>query len=47
MEGLIAAARRSGRDSAAGVVREVHDAVLAAAGEGLRDDATAVCLSIG
>ncbi len=47
VEGLIAAARRSGRDSAAGVVREVHDAVLAAAGDGLRDDATAVCLSIG
>lgn len=44
---LIAAARRSQRASAADTVRRVYDAVqLADVGE-LRDDATAVCLSIG
>jgi serine phosphatase RsbU (regulator of sigma subunit) len=46
-EGLTAAARRSQRASAADAVREVHDAVRAAGAGELRDDATAVCLSIG
>jgi serine phosphatase RsbU (regulator of sigma subunit) len=46
-KGLIEAAQRSPGGSAADAVREVHDAVRAAAGEDLRDDATAVCLSIG
>jgi serine phosphatase RsbU (regulator of sigma subunit) len=46
-EGLIEAAQRSQGPSAADAVREVHDAVRAASGGELRDDATAVCLSIG
>ncbi len=46
-EGLIDAAQRSRRGSAADTVREVHDAVLAAAAGELADDATAVCLSVG
>jgi serine phosphatase RsbU (regulator of sigma subunit) len=46
-EGLIEAALRSQRGSAADTVREVHRAVVAASGGELDDDATAVCLSIG
>lgn len=46
-EGLIEAALRSQRGSAADTVREVHRAVLDASGQGLSDDATVVCLSIG
>ena len=38
------AARRPG--SAADTVRHVHRAVLAASGDGLRDDATVVCLAV-
>lgn len=45
--GLIEAALRSGRESAADTVREVHHAVLDASEGELRDDATAVCLSVG
>jgi serine phosphatase RsbU (regulator of sigma subunit) len=45
--GLVDAALRSQGASAADTVREVHDAVRAASGDGLRDDATAVCLSVG
>lgn len=47
IEGLIAAAFRSTRQTAAATVREVHKAVLAASGDALEDDATAVCLSVG
>lgn len=46
-EGLIEAALRSQRGSAADTVREVHRAVVAKSGGKLDDDATAVCLSIG
>jgi serine phosphatase RsbU (regulator of sigma subunit) len=46
-ERLIQAARRSSRTSAAAMVRAVHNAVLSIPGGPLRDDATAVCLSIG
>jgi serine phosphatase RsbU (regulator of sigma subunit) len=46
-EGLIEAALRSQRGSAAGTVREVHRAVVAKSGGELDDDATAVCLSVG
>jgi serine phosphatase RsbU (regulator of sigma subunit) len=45
--GLIEAARRARRGSAAATVREVHRAVLEASEGELSDDATAVCLSIG
>jgi serine phosphatase RsbU (regulator of sigma subunit) len=44
---VIEAALRPSRVSAAATVREVHDAVLAASGQNLRDDATVVCLSVG
>jgi serine phosphatase RsbU (regulator of sigma subunit) len=44
--GLVEAARRSGRGSAADTVREVHRAVLEASAGGLSDDATAVCLAV-
>ena len=47
VDGLIDAARRSERASAADTVRQVHMAVRAASGEELTDDATAVCLSAG
>jgi serine phosphatase RsbU (regulator of sigma subunit) len=47
IEGLIEAARRSERASAADTVRQVHVAVRQASGEELTDDATAVCLSAG
>jgi serine phosphatase RsbU (regulator of sigma subunit) len=46
-EGLVEAALRSQRGSAADTVREVHRAVVAKSGGDLSDDATAVCLSIG
>jgi serine phosphatase RsbU (regulator of sigma subunit) len=46
-EGLIAAARRSQRASAADTVRMVHKAVGATAVEDLCDDATVVCLAVG
>jgi serine phosphatase RsbU (regulator of sigma subunit) len=45
IEGLIRAALRSERETAADTVRHVHRSVLAA-GERLTDDATAVCLSV-
>jgi serine phosphatase RsbU (regulator of sigma subunit) len=45
--GLIAAALRSERQTAADTVRQVHTAVLGASGGELQDDATAVCLSVG
>jgi len=44
--GLVEAALRSGRETAADTVREVHRAVLAASDGHLADDATAVCLSV-
>jgi serine phosphatase RsbU (regulator of sigma subunit) len=47
MEGLIEAALRSERATAADTVREVHRAVLDAAAGELEDDATVVCLSVG
>jgi AcrR family transcriptional regulator len=45
IDGTIAAALRSERETAADTVRHVHGAVLAV-GERLSDDATAVCLSV-
>jgi serine phosphatase RsbU (regulator of sigma subunit) len=45
IDGLIAAASRSERGTAADTVRRIHEAVLEAVGEDLTDDATAVCLS--
>jgi serine phosphatase RsbU (regulator of sigma subunit) len=42
---VAAAALRSERGSAADTVRQIHRAVLAAAGDELRDDATVVCLA--
>ena len=47
IDGLVEAALRSERQTAADTVREVHLAVLAASGGDLKDDATAVCLSVG
>ena len=44
-EGVIGAALRSESGSAADTVRQIHRAVLEAAGDGLRDDATVVCLA--
>jgi serine phosphatase RsbU (regulator of sigma subunit) len=46
-ERVVEAALRPSRVSAAATVREVHDAVLAASGQDLHDDATVVCLSVG
>jgi len=43
-EAVAEAALRADPDSAADSVRHVHRAVLAASGDGLRDDATVVCL---
>jgi serine phosphatase RsbU (regulator of sigma subunit) len=43
-EGVAGAALRSVRGSAADTVRQIHRAVLDASGDGLRDDATVVCL---
>jgi serine phosphatase RsbU (regulator of sigma subunit) len=45
--GVIEAALRSERESAADTVRQLHDAVLAVSAAELSDDATAVCLSVG
>ncbi len=47
IDGLIEAALRSERQTAADTVREVHKAVLDASGGELEDDATVVCLSVG
>jgi serine phosphatase RsbU (regulator of sigma subunit) len=44
--GVIEAARRSDRETAADTIREIHRSVLDAAKDGLADDATAVCLSV-
>ena len=46
-EGVVEAALRSQRATAADTVREIHKAVLAAAEGELTDDATAVCLAVG
>jgi serine phosphatase RsbU (regulator of sigma subunit) len=46
VEGLIRAALRSERETAADTVREIHSEVLAASGGELTDDATCVCLSV-
>jgi hypothetical protein len=46
VEGLVQAALRSERETAADTVREIHKAVLDASGGELTDDATAVCLSV-
>ena len=46
MDGVIEAAMRSERGTAADTVRKVHTAVLEAAGGELEDDATAVCLAV-
>ena len=45
-EGVVQAALRSRRGTAADTVREIHRAVLAAADGELSDDATAVCLYV-
>jgi serine phosphatase RsbU (regulator of sigma subunit) len=45
-EGVLQAALRSRRGTAADTVREIHKAVLAAADGELTDDATAVCVSV-
>lgn len=47
IEGLIEAALRSERATAADTVRKIHAAVLEASGGDLDDDATAVCLTVG
>lgn len=47
VDGVIEAALSSERETAADTVRKVHAASLAASGNGLEDDATAVCLSVG
>ena len=44
-DGVIEAALRSEHGSAADTVRQIHRAVLKAAGDDLRDDATVVCLA--
>ena len=46
VDGVIEAALRSERGTAADTVREIHRAVLTAAEGELADDATAVCLSV-
>jgi serine phosphatase RsbU (regulator of sigma subunit) len=46
IEGVIAAARRSERRTAADTVRRIHTAVLKATEGELEDDATAVCLAV-
>jgi serine phosphatase RsbU (regulator of sigma subunit) len=45
-DGLVEAALRPRRGSAADTVREIHKAVLAATDGHLTDDSTAVCLSV-
>jgi serine phosphatase RsbU (regulator of sigma subunit) len=46
VEGVVRAALRSERETAADTVRAIHKAVLAASEGELADDATAVCLSV-
>jgi hypothetical protein len=46
VEGVVQAALRSERETAADTVREIHKAVLAGSDGELSDDATAVCLSV-
>ena len=46
IDGVVLAALRSDRGTAAGTVREIQTAVLEASGGDLDDDATAVCLSV-
>jgi serine phosphatase RsbU (regulator of sigma subunit) len=46
LEGVVRAALRSERATAADTVREIHGMVLAVSGGDLSDDATAVCLSV-
>jgi hypothetical protein len=46
MDGVIAAACRSKRRTAADTIRRVHTAVLDATDGELQDDATALCLSV-
>jgi hypothetical protein len=46
VEGIVQAALRSERETAADTVREIHRAVLEHSGGELSDDATAVCLSV-
>ena len=46
IEGLVRAALRSERETAADTVREIHSEVLAESGGELTDDATCVCLSV-
>ena len=46
MDGVIAAAQGSQHQTAADTIRKVHTAVLDAAGSDLKDDATAVSLSV-
>ena len=46
VEGVMQAALRSDRETAADTVREIHRAVLEYSGGELADDATAVCLSV-
>jgi serine phosphatase RsbU (regulator of sigma subunit) len=46
LEGLVRAALRSERGTAADTVREIHRVVLQASDGDLTDDATAVCLSV-
>jgi len=45
-EAVATAALGADPGSAADTVRHVHRAVLAASGDGLRDDATVVCLAV-
>jgi Stage II sporulation protein E (SpoIIE) len=45
-DGVVEAAQRSERATAAETIREIHRAVLAACAGELTDDATAICLSV-
>jgi serine phosphatase RsbU (regulator of sigma subunit) len=47
LDGVIAAALRAERATAADTVRAVHGSVLSASGGDLTDDATVVCLAVG
>jgi serine phosphatase RsbU (regulator of sigma subunit) len=46
IDGVIEAALRSERGTAADTVRKIHTVVLDASGGDLQDDATVVCLSV-
>jgi serine phosphatase RsbU (regulator of sigma subunit) len=46
VEGVIEAAQRSQRPTAADTVRDIHEAVLAVTDGDLRDDSTVVCLAV-